>query len=155
MDGSINNINAGTIVKTSGSATIRKSDTMALRTRYHLSEIDQNKRIISTAIGIIIAGFVIICVGVVVSFFGKISSALITCISGVIVDAIAGTIFWMVGKSTESKLNYFSKLSNDEEREKLIELIYNERSDRFREKMIEKLIDRYCKQMNKEVKESA
>ena len=115
-----------------------------LKTAYHTSTIEQNKKIINVSVKITYIGIIIIFIGIVASFFGKTSTAVITCSSGVIVEIISNIAFWIVGKEMEEKLKYFSSLALDEEGEKYIALIEKMSNGKAKEKMIEKLVENYC-----------
>ncbi len=110
---------------------------------YHMNEIQQNNAIISTARGIIWAGFGVICIGVIFALLGKVDAALLTTISGLITETISGTVFAFVSQSDKNKLQYFKHLSMTEEGDKIIKVIDTLDKD-AKEKMIEKIVDNYC-----------
>ncbi|QEH70498.1 TRADD-N-associated membrane domain-containing protein [Cellulosilyticum sp. WCF-2] len=113
--------------------------------KYHNNELIQNNKIINTAIGVIIAGTTTIVISIFIAIFKSLDIALITAISGVLVDFISATIFWLVTKSNDSKMKYFLSISNEEERNNLIRLIQLSTDIKFQNKMIERLVNSYCK----------
>ena len=121
------------------------SSTTAIWGNYHINELVQNNKIINTAIGIIIAGTATIITSIFIAIFKSIDIATLTDISGVLVDSISATIFWLVTKSNDIKMNYFLSISSEEERSKLIRLIQSSTDTQFQNKMIERLVDSYCK----------
>ncbi len=114
-------------------------------TNYHTNEISQNNKIINTAIGIIILGTLTIICSIFIATFKDFNAGLLTAISGILVDFISGTIFWMVTKSNDSKMKYFNSISSEEERNKLISLIESIKDEKSKNKLTEKLIDAYCR----------
>ena len=120
------------------------SMTLDLTSAYHMSEITQNETIIKTARGIIWCGFVVMCIGILLVFFGKISEAIITSASGLIADFISAIIFAFVTKSNESKLKYFEQLSNTAECDKLMQMISKLENKKAQEKLLDKMVTSYC-----------
>ncbi len=115
-----------------------------LISNYHINEINQNNKIINTAIGIIIIGTLTIVSSIFIATFKNFNAGLLTSISGVLVDSISGTIFWMVTKSNDNKMKYFNSISSEEERNKIISLIEDIKDEKSKNKLIEKLVDSYC-----------
>ena len=116
-----------------------------LISNYHNNEISQNNKIINTAIGIIIIGTLTVVSSIFIAIFNSFNVGLLTTIAGILVDFISGTIFWMVTKSNDSKLKYFNSISSEEERNKIISLIETTKDEKAKIKLIEKLVDSYCK----------
>lgn len=82
-----------------------------------MSEITQNERIVSTALRVIYIGISIIAVGAILAFTVKLDVGILTCIFGGVTEFLSGGILWMVGKSVDEKLSYFSKLTIADERD--------------------------------------
>lgn len=138
--------NDNNLITTSIEASIKyNSLNTQLITNYHTSEISQNNKIINTAIGIIITGTGLVVVSLAVAIFKNFNVGLLTTSAGILVDVISGTIFWMVTKSNDSKLKYFNSISSEEERNKIIFLIESTKDEKAKNKLIEKLVDSYCK----------
>lgn len=123
---------------------LHNNDNLTLKAQYHMSEISQNEKIVNTAIRVIYIGIGIIAIGVILAFTVKLNVGILTCIFGGITEFISGGILWMVGKSVDEKLNYFSKLTKADERDKLLEVINSSPNVKFREKMIERLVENHC-----------
>lgn len=115
-----------------------------LKSDYHKSTIEQNKKIIDVSVKVVYIGIFIIFIGVFAAFLGKTSTAIVTCTSGVITEAISNIAFWLVGKEMEEKLKYFSSLALDEERDIYIGMVERMENAETKDKMIEKLVDNYC-----------
>lgn len=138
--------NDNNLITTSIEASIKyNSLNTQLITNYHTSEISQNNKIINTAIGIIITGTGLVVVSLAVAIFKNFNVGLLTTSAGILVDVISGTIFWMVTKSNDSKLKYFNSISSEEERNKIIFFIESTKDEKAKNKLIEKLVDSYCK----------
>lgn len=121
----------------------------SLISKYHESEIEQNKKIVKTARYIIWAGFVVICIGIMLALSGQTESAKVTAASGVLTEFISAIIFAFVSISSKSKLEYFKQLSISEEGEKLIEMIRTLENKKAQEKLIDKMISNYCDRRSK------
>lgn len=116
-----------------------------LISNYHSNEINQNNKIINTAIGVIIVGTVAIIGSIFIAIFTSFDVGLLTAIAGILIDFISATIFWMVTKSNDNKLKYFNSISSEEERNKIISLIETTKDEKAKIKLIEKMVDSYCK----------
>jgi len=108
-------LNNATVTTPLDQMKLSHSDNYTLRTQYHTSEIEQNQKIVTTAIRIIWVGFIVIVAGIFFAIMGKSDIALLTCISGVITEFISGCVFWLVGKTTKNKLNYYMQLTMSQE----------------------------------------
>lgn len=118
--------------------------------QYHSNEIIQSKKIINTAIGVIIAGTALICVSILLAVFKGIIESLITASAGVLIDWISSTILKMYEKENEDRIRYFRSKSLDVERNEIIALINKVQGEAERIKLIDKLVDNYCKKSQKE-----
>lgn len=116
-----------------------------LISNYHNNEINQNKKITNTAIVVIILGTLAIIVSIFIAIFTSFNVGLLTTIAGILIDFISATIFWMVTKSSDNKLKYFNSISSEEERNKIISLIETIKDEKSKIKLIEKMVDSYCK----------
>lgn len=122
---------------------ISNSKSFTIYAKYHESEIIQNQKICDTARRIIWAGFFVIIVGIVLSFSGKVTPALIASITGTIIEFISSIIFIFLTKSSKSKLEYYKELSFDEECNKYLNAA-NTIEEKDRVPLINKLADNYC-----------
>ena len=80
---------------------ISRNNKYSLKSRYHNSEINQNEGAYKVVKGILIGGFVIIVVGVFLSFLGKLETGILSSIAGILTEAVSGTVmvfFHMTGK---------------------------------------------------------
>ena len=138
--------NDSSLITTSQESSIKhNSFNTQIISNYHTNEISQNNKIINTAIGIIITGTLTIVSSIFIATFKNFNAGLLTAISGILVDFISGTIFWMVTKSNDSKMKYFNSISSEEERNKIISLIESTKDEKTKNKLTEKLVDSYCK----------
>lgn len=126
--------------------TLQVSDTTQVKLTevYHLSEIQQNETIINMVKKIVWFGFIVIAIGIVFSFMGKIESTLITGISGVVIEFISAIVFAFVTMSNKSKLQYFEQLSMSAESDKLMKVILTLDNKRAKESMVDKMVTNYC-----------
>ena len=104
----------------------------------------QNDGISKTAKRIIWAGFIVIIVGIIMSYFGKTQTANVAVIAGIITEFISGVIFVFLTKSNKSKMEYFNQLSINEEGENLRQIIMTMDNKKAQEKMIDKMVTNYC-----------
>lgn len=135
-----------TVVYTSSvQNTLVKGTKGTLQGNYHEDELKIHNRINNTAIGIIISGFVIIVIAFIYMIITKeIEVGVITTIAGMMSEFISGIMFWYVTKSSDDKWKYFKILNESEEEERLLHEIENSQNIKFREKMLEKLVDTHC-----------
>lgn len=125
--------------------TLSSKQDFSLNSQYHFDELKIHNRINNTAIVLIIAGFTVIFGSIIYTIFtNNLAEGLLGVISGIVVDAISSVLFWFVTKSSEDKWKYFGALSEDNEENKIIDLIKTPKTTEFQEKMIEKLVDTYC-----------
>lgn len=126
--------------------TLQVSDDAQVRLTevYHMSEIQQNETIINMAKKIVWFGFGVIAIGIIFSFMGKVESALITGISGVVIEFISAIVFAFVTMSNKSKLQYFEQLSMSAESDKLMKVILTLDNKKAKENMIDKMVTNYC-----------
>lgn len=118
----------------------------SLPSNYHEGELKIHNRINNTAIGIIIAGFLTIFSSFLYMVFTKdIRVGGITTLAGVFSEAVSGILFWYVTKASDDKWKYFRALNEDEEEKRLLLEIDKLSNEKFREKMVERLVDTYCK----------
>lgn len=134
---------ASTSINGHNNLNVSNSKPYTIYAKYHESEIEQNEKICNTARWIIWAGFLVIIVGIVLSFFEKVTPALIATISGVIIEFISSTIFIFLTKSSKNKLEYYKQLSFDEECNKYLNAA-NTIEEKDRVPLINKLADNYC-----------
>ncbi len=119
-----------------------------LYSQYHTNEIEQNKKIYATSRNIIWAGFGVIIIGVVSSFFSLITVSIIATVCGLITEFISGTIFVFLTQSNKEKHEYYRQLSFDEERKEILNVAETlENSDKMT--IINKLVDNYCDRRKK------
>ncbi len=125
---------------------LEKSSNATLPGNYHTDELKIHNRINNTAIGIIILSFAVIVFSFIyMSITKDIKVGAITTIAGVISEFISGIMFWYVTKSSDDKWKYFKILNTNEEEERLLQEIGRSQNIKFKEKMLEKLIDTHCK----------
>ena len=121
-------------------------DNLKVYLNYHQSEIEQNQKIYKLARAIIWTGFGVMMLGVVASFFGITTSAILTTSAGVVTEIISGTILAVLSQSTKSKKEYYKQLSLDRECDKYIRLIQDmSLSDDKKMEILNKLIENYSK----------
>lgn len=126
-----------------------------LKGQYHEDELKIHNRINNTAIGIIIAGFVLIAGAFIYMIctgnneIGKIGT-----IAGIITEFISGLLFWFVTKTSDDKWKYFNALSDAEKEERIIKLINSQSSNEFKQRMIEKIVNTYCQNVAENEEES-
>lgn len=121
------------------------SQSTQLINNYHYDEINQNNKIINTAIGVIIIGTLTIVASIFIATFKNFNAGLLTTIAGILIDFISSSIFYMVTKSNDNKLKYFNSISAEEERNKIILLIETAKDEKVKNKLIEKIVNSYCK----------
>ena len=119
--------------------------TYELSTKYHASEIVLNETLIKSAIKMIWAGILLIFIGIVSAIFCDKSFDLLILVAGAFVDVFSGTMIHLVNKSSESKQNYFEKLTVVEHEQRIIGLIKETNStNSFQCKMVSKIVDNHC-----------
>lgn len=117
---------------------------------YHEGELKIHNRINNTAIIVIILGFVIIfCAFIYMIFTQNIDVGIVATGAGIITETISGVLFWYVSKASKDKWKYFNILNDNEEEERLLTEIRNMPNVKFKEKMLEKLVDAHCGSRNK------
>lgn len=116
---------------------------LLLSVKYHVSEIEQNDTICKTTILFLWAGFIIIIVGIVLSYFKYIDVGIIATVSGIIIDFISGIVFVFLTKSSKNKQEYFRQLSLEAERNDYLKFCENF-SNEDKMIIITKLTDDYC-----------
>ena len=120
-----------------------------LNGQYHTGELKIHNRINNTAIGIIIAGFLLIAGAFIYMIctgndeIGKIST-----IAGVVTEFVSGVLFWFVTKTSEDKWKYFNALSDAEKEERIMQLVNSQSSDEFKQEMIRKIVNTYCQNVS-------
>lgn len=117
----------------------------SLSTKYHDSEIEQNRTIMYNAVIMIWVGIILIFVGMIFSLFTSGAAKIFTLIPGIFVDVFSGTMIHLVNKSSESKQKYFENLTIVEHEQRIIELIHKSDDEKFRQEMVSKIVDRHCK----------
>nr|DAE62258.1 MAG TPA: hypothetical protein [Caudoviricetes sp.] len=144
------NSSSGTLSASRKESTISVSAEGSLPSNYHQDELRIHNRINNTAIGIIIAGIgTILAAFVYMVFTGNMQIGIITTIAGTISEAISGLLFWYVTKASDDKWKYFRTLNAEEEEKRLLKMINEVPNEKFKEKMIEKLVCTYCENRNK------
>ena len=124
---------------------VSNTDSGTLRGQYHAEELKIHNRINNIAIGIIMAGFVLIFYSIhQMIITGNSDIGLIGGVAGIITEAISGVLFWFVTKASDDKWKYFGELSETDEEQRVVALINSSENSDFRDKMIEKLVDAYC-----------
>lgn len=117
----------------------------SLPSNYHEGELRIHNRINNTAIGIIIASFATIISAFIYMIVTKdIQIGGITTIAGTISEIISGVLFWYVTKASDDKWKYFNALNEEEEEKRLLSEIESLSNEKFKEKMIEKMVNTYC-----------
>lgn len=115
----------------------------SLSTKYHDSEIAQNKAVIKNSIRMIWVGIFLLSIGLFLTvMFDK---NILSLIPGAFVDIFAGTMIHLVNKSSESKQKYFENLTLVEHEERIINLIHKSDNEKFQEEMIAKIVDKHCR----------
>ena len=115
-----------------------------LTTEYHKSEIEQNKMIMLNAVVMIWVGIGILLRGLILAIFAD--ASWVSLLPGAFVDLFSGTMIYLVNKSSENKQKYFENLTIVEHEERIIELINTSENVEFKEKMINKIVDRHCRE---------
>lgn len=124
---------------------ISRNNKYSLKSRYHNSEINQNEGAYKVVKGILIGGFVIIVVGVFLSFLGKLETGILSSIAGILTEAVSGTVMVFFHMTGKSKQEYFKQLSLDEERQSYILIIESAGlSENNKMELLNKLVDSYC-----------
>lgn len=113
-----------------------------LTTAYHQSEIEQNKKIVINAIVMIWVGIAILFIGLILAVCTQ--ASWVSLVPGAFVDLFSGTMIYLVNQSSERKEKYFESLTMVEHEERIIELINTSENEEFKEKMINKIVDRHC-----------
>lgn len=136
---------SGTLSVSQKESIISVSSEGSLPGNYHEDELKIHNRINNTAIGIVIVGIgtILAAFGYMI-FTGNIQIGIITTIAGVISELISGLLFWYVTKASDDKWKYFRALNADEEEQRLLKVIEKSPNEKFKEKMIEKLVSTYC-----------
>lgn len=115
----------------------------SLSAKYHDSEIEQNALIIKNSVNMIWVGIALLFIGLLISVFCE--KNIIPLIPGAFVDIFAGTMIHLVNKSSESKQKYFENLTVVEHEKRIISLIHKSDNKKFQEEMINKIVDKHCK----------
>ena len=121
------------------------SENYSLSTKYHYSEIEQNRTIMYNAVIMIWVGIVLIFLGMIFALFMNGATKIFALIPGMFVDVFSGTMIHLVNKSSESKQKYFENLTIVEHEQRIIELIHTSDDEKFRQEMVSKIVDRHCK----------
>lgn len=118
-------VSDSTVNKLSSSQTLNttENESFKIYLDYHESEIEQNKKIYKLARAIIWVGFGVMMLGVVVSFFGQLTPAILTASAGILTEFVSGTVLIFLSQSSKSKQDYYKQLSFDEEFNKYIDVI--------------------------------
>lgn len=119
----------------------------SIYSRYHSSEIDQSEKILKNAIRMTWVGFAILAICVVMVFKGAVGEAVITGVSGLVLEVISGTIYVLVDKSSKSKYQYFKKLSEDEVDRKIIGMVEKCENGPHKEELLKALVSNWCERM--------
>lgn len=116
-----------------------------LSTKYHESEIELNKLIITNGIKMIWCGVFIIILGLISAIFFEGISKLIPIFSGMFIDIFSGCMIFLVNRSSENKQKYFENLTLVEHEQRIIDTIHKSENEQFKENMIEKIVNKHCK----------
>lgn len=124
---------------------ITKNSKYSLKSRYHNSEIDQNEGAYKVVKAILIGGFIVMVIGVFLSYLGKLETGILSSISGILTEIISGTVMIFFHMTGKSKQEYFKQLSLDEERQSYILIIENAGlNEENKMKLLNKLVENYC-----------
>lgn len=126
-----------------------ESKNLNVYSRYHDSEINQNQKILDSAIKITWSGFCILLACIIFAFFDKIYAATLSGVSGVLLEAISGTIYVLVDKSSKSKYQYFEKLSEDETEKNIFHMVEMVEDESYKCKLIEMMVYSWCNKKKK------
>lgn len=126
-----------------------ESRNLNVYSRYHDSEINQNKKILDSAIKITWSGFFILLACIIFALLDKIDAARLSGISGVLLEAISGTIYVLVDKSSKSKYQYFEKLSEDETEKNIFHMVEMVEDESYKCKLIEMMVCSWCDKKKK------
>ena len=85
-----------------------------------------------------------IFIGLILAIFAD--ASWVSLLPGAFVDLFSGTMIYLVNKSSENKQKYFENLTIVEHEERIIELINTSENVEFKEKMINKIVDRHCRE---------
>lgn len=110
---------------------------------YYEQTKTQAKNGFYVTIGVAIFGAVILCVGIVLMFWGKTEPAYVTCGSGVLVEFISSIFFYLYNKTIISMRNYHDKLvlsQNVSIALKVADSIDNEEKNSSKVKIIDELL---------------
>lgn len=138
------NETSNTLLSRGENLNVKSGITVSVSNAYHISEIEQNNRIIKTASRIVWCGLAIICVGILCAITGKTEASVITVVAGIVSEFISAIIFGFVSMSNKSKLKYFEQLSLNEEGEQLLKIVSEMENKKVQEKQFDKMITNYC-----------
>lgn len=125
--------------------SLKQSNQHSMSARYHDSEIQNNTKIVNTAIGLVIAGMIVLVGGIALAIFEKTTSGIVSSVAGILVNFISAYIFKLISISNESKQKYYNQLARGEEMERILLAIDTCKTEKSKEKMIEKIVDSFCK----------
>ena len=123
---------------------VSDTDGLMLYSQYHANEIEQNKKIYDVARRVVWAGFGVMLLGIVLSFFSLVTPAIITTAAGIITEVISGVIFAFLLQSNKNKMDFYKQLAFDEECKRYIRVVQS-LNDEQQKELLSKLIDNYCK----------
>lgn len=119
-------------------------DDFSLTTKYHVSEIEQNRIIILNAIGMIWVGIILIIYATMNAVEKESAITFVTVVSGALIDLFSVGIINLVNKSSDTKQKYFENLSVMDHEREIMKFTENADND-FKRKMVEKLVEKHCK----------
>lgn len=131
------------------SLNVKSGVSVSVSNAYHMSEINQNDGVITTAKRMLWCGFSIICVGIICAITGRIEASNITVIAGIISEFISAIIYIFVSMSNKSKHKYFEQLSLSEEGEGLMKAVLQLDNKKAQEKQFDKMVTNYCERRKK------